>query len=872
MLCSVLSFLPLTSSHAALDKDLLGDSDDEAPKPATSHPMEDKSAEIGNAQNQLASTTRSLTTAKTERAGVEQVLATQAAELSSLQTQLSSAKAAYETETRLLGTLRDRFAAQSTEIQKVKQELISAESDLSGMRVERAEIEGGLLRDKEEVRALHKRMKDVGTEMDMLKLEVEKARKDAKQQKGLLAIAKKQLSSREAERAKVEKELAEANQETAALTHEREAIEGELAKEMPVLAPAPQPPAASPPPAAMNGHADTVSIAAAQPLPLSPEPTGAQVSAYISPTNTGKSNNPFDRLAMGSSPSSSRTQSPFAIPFANATLPTPMSTVEPVADHTSTVEMDDPFGFSHPGSQEQTTPQSDLLAPTASAHFEGDPAPEIQATTPRAAPAELSLGTGPMTPHSPANTDFFQTPPSTAAQSEHVHSPERSMAPAELAAQAASREPRSVPGGFPGHEDIMSPVQEKEVDESDSEDEADDVPLATLTAKGKAKDLDSPDNVALPPQQASLPIREDAPSSFDDAFGDGVATPKMAATPAAIPSSNGVDAFHNAFSPAHVPPISPVAHSKTPLNGLNEFDEAMSKLTGQQTDTTALSFDTTFDDDFDFGAATEPSASAAPVTNATKSLPAQTQAMPPGSNANGFDDIFTSSAAPGPPGLPVASAQPPFSFDDAFSSSAQAPDTTAASGVTSSFEDAFGFTPAAPTNQTGTASSKMSAISQFQPPPGPHPKIATPSSPIRGSSSSSMTRSASPPSRTTSPPPRHQSPRPRASDSTSSIHEKPEKEKKNSRLSVSDTYACSSGSSADHTFRFVCLLGRRRRTRPLPCPHHLRSRRLWRNPQEEGLPRLRMTLTASSRSVPWASVASRRSMRLRPLIMTFRRR
>ncbi|KAJ2968562.1 hypothetical protein NUW54_g13180 [Trametes sanguinea] len=101
----------LTAHH-----DLLGD-DDEPPQ-ASSPPLQDKSAEIGNVKNQLNSTNKSLETAKNERATLERQLTEQAAMLASLQTQLSSAKAAYDTEMKLLSTLKERFASQSAEIQK----------------------------------------------------------------------------------------------------------------------------------------------------------------------------------------------------------------------------------------------------------------------------------------------------------------------------------------------------------------------------------------------------------------------------------------------------------------------------------------------------------------------------------------------------------------------------------------------------------------------------------------------------------------------------------------------------------------------------------------------------------------------------------
>jgi epidermal growth factor receptor substrate 15 len=53
-------------------------------------------------------------------------------------------------------------------------------------------------------------MKEVGDEIEREKAAIEKAKKETKHQKGLLAIAKKQLASREAEKAKIAKELEEA--------------------------------------------------------------------------------------------------------------------------------------------------------------------------------------------------------------------------------------------------------------------------------------------------------------------------------------------------------------------------------------------------------------------------------------------------------------------------------------------------------------------------------------------------------------------------------------------------------------------------------------------------------------------------------------
>ncbi|TFK67886.1 hypothetical protein BDN72DRAFT_888746 [Pluteus cervinus] len=250
-------------------------------------PIHDHSADIGNLRNQLNSTQQSLDTAKAERSNLEKVVENQSGELATLQTQLATAKASYETETKLLSTLRDRHANQAADIQKVKGELIRAESELSAIRVEKAEIEGAFLRDKEEVRDLNRKMIEASQQTESFKAETEKLRKDAKQQKGLLAIARKQLSTKEADRAKATQELEEVQAEVTLLTKEQQELESQLAD---------------------SADHPSTPVATNLPGPIIPEPLALTALST-------KSNNPFDRLAVSTSSPTPRSQSPFSASF-----------------------------------------------------------------------------------------------------------------------------------------------------------------------------------------------------------------------------------------------------------------------------------------------------------------------------------------------------------------------------------------------------------------------------------------------------------------------------------------------------------------------------------------------------------------------------
>ncbi|KAI9067074.1 hypothetical protein FKP32DRAFT_1564454 [Trametes sanguinea] len=768
--------------------DLLGD-DDEPPQ-ASSPPLQDKSAEIGNVKNQLNSTNKSLETARNERATLERQLTEQAAMLASLQTQLSSAKAAYDTEMKLLSTLKERFASQSAEIQKTREELIHAESDLSATRVEKAEIEGSLLRDKEEVRDLHRKMSEVGQQIEATKAEVEKLRRDAKQQKGLLAIAKKQLSTREAEKAKVDKELEEARAELQLVTKEREDAEAQLAQaqqEEKQQQQRSQSPAqltnghVSPPPTAPSPD-PSVMFAAAQPLPMSPD---------VSPPASvaGKSTNPFERLARSTSP---RPESPF-LPFAaSSELPTPVSapTAAPPASQQEE-NAEGPFGFSSSTNEE----------PQAS---------EPQTPKPPSSPAPLTIGSPKQQDVvSPSDTDLFSTPPTTATAAEHpiAPQPEESRFPAleDTTADESAPTPTAPLTATPqnpqvGGEDTDLGHQLKEIEQedsdSDSSDSEDDEPLTTVKAKLK----DSPEKPSDGAASAGT-------SAFDDSFGiSETDKPLQEAPPSApIPAMVGTPQANGSVPTA----------ATAPTAGVSDFDQALGKLPSMDSSATSsqftnITFDSAFDDNFDFAAAT----AAQPAVNGSDSTASGSAFPPPPTAAatttsrqsSSFDDVFgTQAGAPGTtapaqtiptfpvpapapaPALAQPSSQPskPFSFDDAFGASNAPPNLGSSMSSRSnggiSFDDAFGGNDEALALDNSFSSQKPT----YQPPPGqppsksgptPFPTSSAASSP-RGSSStqpggrrssSPSPRVSSPTPRQSSPPPRHSSPRPRPSTGDSS--------------------------------------------------------------------------------------------------------
>ena len=279
--------------------DLMGDESAPTPKPAA-----DYSSEIGNAQNSLTSTEKAVSDLEREKKGLEADSSASAAQLKELELRLSSVRAQHDTETRVVTDLRTRVSEQKENITKLKQTLIQNESELSALRAEKDETEQALLRDKEEVRATSKRMKEVADETTSLKTLLEKLKKEARQQKGMVAISKKQVSTAELNKDSVQKEIDQA----AASNNERddeEVLSSPAQITSPLMSPFARPASSA-----------SLHQAAAIPLPMTPQQA-------LSPVATGanqRSNNPFERLGFSAKPAD-RAVSPPQGAFATTSPP-----------------------------------------------------------------------------------------------------------------------------------------------------------------------------------------------------------------------------------------------------------------------------------------------------------------------------------------------------------------------------------------------------------------------------------------------------------------------------------------------------------------------------------------------------------------------
>jgi epidermal growth factor receptor substrate 15 len=238
-----------------------------------------------------------------------------------LQEKVSSSRQQLETERNAVEDLKKREQEQKGILSRARTELISSESDLSGLKMEKSELEGEFLRDKEEVREVKKRLTMVEEEKRILKGEIEKLKKEGRREKGLGAIARKQLVTAESDRGKLEEEF-------------------EHLKTAPIETSVEETAPRSVQPAAL-----------AVPLPH---------STVTSPTASLRSNNPFDKLNLASAGLSPQ-------PTGQSTNPFPFSSSSPTAPSFAANTSSPPEQSRDISSEEKAPNVQDSILPIASA-------------------------------------------------------------------------------------------------------------------------------------------------------------------------------------------------------------------------------------------------------------------------------------------------------------------------------------------------------------------------------------------------------------------------------------------------------------------------------------------------------------------------
>ena len=204
---------------SAMD-DLLGDND-----PEVSKKLNNETSELANLSNQVSTLTGQMQDIKTKRGSTEHDLSQAQSQKRDFEGRLTQLRSAYEQEVGEVHALEERLRSSKVETQKLQQDMGMIQSTHADLQTQHRQVNEAFHIDQNENANLKERIRQSNAEIGEMKSQLEKMRSDARQQKGLVAINKKQLATNEAEL-----EKAKADLEAAAREHEEAARELERSK------------------------------------------------------------------------------------------------------------------------------------------------------------------------------------------------------------------------------------------------------------------------------------------------------------------------------------------------------------------------------------------------------------------------------------------------------------------------------------------------------------------------------------------------------------------------------------------------------------------------------------------------------------------
>jgi epidermal growth factor receptor substrate 15 len=197
--------------------DLLGDNDPEISKKLTQ-----ETADLANLSNQVSHLTSQMQEVKAKRISTEQDLSMAQSQKRDFEVRLSQLRSAYEQENIVVRTLGERLLISKNELRKLEEEIAQIDGTHQDLQARHRELAAALEADKRENATIKERIRQSNIEINVLRPQLEKLKSDARQQKGLVAINKKQLATNEIEREKIKREVEGASKELEEATHEAE--------------------------------------------------------------------------------------------------------------------------------------------------------------------------------------------------------------------------------------------------------------------------------------------------------------------------------------------------------------------------------------------------------------------------------------------------------------------------------------------------------------------------------------------------------------------------------------------------------------------------------------------------------------------------
>ncbi|TFB05025.1 hypothetical protein CCMA1212_003056 [Trichoderma ghanense] len=186
--------------HTA-SEDLLGDTDPEANKA-----ISDETTELANLSNQISSLAKQTQEVQAKRTTTQHELSQTNSQKQNFEQRLAQLRQQYEKEAQDTHALEEKLRNSRADTKKLQGECMNLEGQLRDIQGQHQQVLAALQADQQENASLRERIRRANAEVAELKPQLEKLRLDARQQKGLVAINKKQLSTTEGERDKLKAE------------------------------------------------------------------------------------------------------------------------------------------------------------------------------------------------------------------------------------------------------------------------------------------------------------------------------------------------------------------------------------------------------------------------------------------------------------------------------------------------------------------------------------------------------------------------------------------------------------------------------------------------------------------------------------------
>lgn len=303
-----------TQGANAMD-DLLGDNETNA---AESSKITNETTELANMSNQIGNLRGQMEQTQAKKTSTQQDLNTTSTQKRDLELRLEQFRTQYEQEIRTVKELETQLASSRESTRKLNQELAMLEGSYQDLQNQHNTVAQALQADQQENSNLKQRISQLNAETSQLKPQLEKMKLDARQQKGMVSINKKQLSTNESELERLQREKADL---------EREAAERE---EQARNAPAPE--------AASSNVVSPAASTMSNTNPFFRNNAGGQIDGATSPTSAMSSAptpSAFDALFgpafAGTKQADSRSGTPPATSFVGRSIPPAHGTAAGVA-------------------------------------------------------------------------------------------------------------------------------------------------------------------------------------------------------------------------------------------------------------------------------------------------------------------------------------------------------------------------------------------------------------------------------------------------------------------------------------------------------------------------------------------------------------